>query len=223
MKEDYEVIERKDENGPSPPQVYMLVAVNFRIPAYVKFLSQADIKVGDAIQVEGAKIYYKESEAGSWSSFKRGDGLIIDTSYNIKYTGGYSADGQVIYIDSLFPKEVAVQGRKIDTLEAIGRHHECTEKWLIDDGYTYSYAHQIATKIERYYIESLGVSWTEYSNEIAKKLRETYSRKLVRSPANLDQSPYVFSKDVDALKEIKESGGKVDVQLVEGGAPQEGY
>lgn len=223
MKEEYEVIERKDENGSSPPQVYMVVAINFKIPTYVKFLSQTDIKVGETVMVDGVKVYYKDAEIGAWSIFKRGDGLVIDTSYSIKYTGGYSIDGQILYVDSNFPEEIVVGGKKINTIETIGRHHECTEKWLIDDGYTYSYAHQIATKIERYYVESLGVSWNDYSNEVAKNLRDTYARKLSRSPVNLDLSPYVFSKDMDALKEIKESGGKVDVQLVGGGAPQEGY
>ncbi len=193
------------------------------MPTYVKCLSQTDIRVGETIFVEDTKVYYKDTEIGVWSVLKRADGLVIDTSYNIKYTGGYSVDGQILYIDSNFPREISVQGKKIDILDTIARHHECVEKWLIDDGYTYGYAHQIATKIERRYVESLGVSWYDYSNEIAKDLRDNYARKLSKSPPNLDLSPYVFSKDSNALKEIKESGGKVDILLEGGGAPQEGY
>ena len=45
---------------------------------------------------------------------------------------------------------------------------------IIDDAYEYAYAHEIATKIEREYVESLGVNWDDYCKEVNKNLHEVY-------------------------------------------------
>ncbi len=90
-------------------------------------------------------------------------------------------------------------------LESIGRHHELTEKWLIDNDYEYPYAHEVATEVEKQYIESLGVNWNDYNKEVNKLLHSNYSKKLKRSPSDLDISPYIYSHDNNAIKEIRDS------------------
>ena len=90
-------------------------------------------------------------------------------------------------------------------MESIDRHHEVTEKWLIDDAYEYAYAHEIATKIEREYVESLGVNWDDYCKEVNKNLHEVYMSKAEKTPSDLDLAPYFYSKDEKALKEIRET------------------
>ena len=76
----------------------------------------------------------------------------------------------------------------------------------MDDAYEYPYAHMIATKIEREYVESVGVSWERYCEEVDKNLRNTYKLKVERSPESLDLTPYIYSRDSEALKEIRQSG-----------------
>jgi hypothetical protein len=81
----------------------------------------------------------------------------VNTGYDIKYTGGYSLDGKTIYLDEHFPKNLSVEGKNVSTIESIGLHHELPEKWLSDMGFEYPYAHEVATGIEKKYVESMGI------------------------------------------------------------------
>ncbi|MGC8648313.1 MAG: hypothetical protein ACP5SJ_02330, partial [Candidatus Micrarchaeia archaeon] len=129
----------------------------------------------------------------------------IDLSHSIKYIGGYSKDGKTIYLDSRFPKSLVINGKEISTVESIAKHHELPEKWMIGEGYTYQYAHMLATKIEREYVESLGIDWELYSKEVEKNLHEVSSSKLEKSPKDLDLTPYLDSKDEETIKEIEQT------------------
>ncbi|MGC9205395.1 MAG: hypothetical protein ACP5FN_03950, partial [Candidatus Micrarchaeia archaeon] len=151
------------------------------------------------------KVYANENAVGEILSRQCRTDITVNTDYDIKYTGGYSKDGKIIYIDRDLPKTLAVDGKDVDLLQSIALHHELVEKWLIDDAYDYQYAHLIATGVEKEYIDSIGVKWESYDAELGKQLRLIYGKKLRKSPRNLDLSPYLATNDQEALKEIRDS------------------
>ncbi len=204
--EDYEVIEHIKEKSKDIKK-FEVVALNYKEPSYAKIESEEDVKDNTIIQVDvdSRKVFLNGREIGKLVSLRTGKDIKIDTNYDIKYTGGYSIDGKKVYLDEHFPKILHIDGKDVDTRESIGRRHELVEKWLIDDAYEYPYAHMIATRIEREYVESLGVSWDHYCEEVDRNLRETYKLKVEKSPESLDLTPYVYSRDREALKEIRES------------------
>jgi len=203
--EDYEVIEHGKKKD-SYTERYTIVAINYKIPTYAKIISKVDIKRGTIVQIdEKEHVFLNGQEIGTVIDFKTGDQIKVDTDHDIKYTGGYSIDGKTVFLDEHFPKIIEVDGKQVDTRISIDRHHEIPEKWLSDDAYEYPYAHEIATKIEREYVESLGVKWEDYCREVDKHLRDVYRRKLKDSPGSLDLAPYLYSRDKEALKEIRDS------------------
>lgn len=205
--EEYEVIEHiKKDVGPAN-NTFSVVAISYIVPTYVKFESETDFKAGEKVGIDKNEVFYKGSKIGEVKTFKSAENVKVNTDYDIKYTGGYSTDGKKVYLDRNFPKLMDVDGKKVDTVESIAKHHEITEKWLIDDAYEYAYAHEIATKIEREYVESLGVNWDAYCKEVDKNLHAVYNTKADNTPSDLDLSPYFYSKDEKALKEIRETKG----------------
>ncbi len=205
--EDYEVIEHIKEKSAQQGK-FRVVALNYKEPSYAKIESNQDVNVGILLQVDtqSKKVFLNKQEIGFLTSLRTGRDVKIDTNHDIKYTGGYSIDGKKVYLDEHFPKTLEIDGKTVDTRESIGRRHELVEKWLVDDAYEYPYAHMIATKIEREYVESVGVSWERYCEEVDKNLRNTYKLKVERSPESLDLTPYIYSRDSEALKEIRQSG-----------------
>ena len=205
--EDYEVIEHIKEKSTQQGK-FRVVALNYKEPSYAKIESNQDVNVGILLQVDtqSKKVLLNKQEIGFLTSLRTGRDVKIDTNHDIKYTGGYSIDGKKVYLDEHFPKTLEIDGKTVDTRESIGRRHELVEKWLVDDAYEYPYAHMIATKIERQYVESLGISWERYCEEVDKNLRNTYKLKVERSPESLDLTPYIYSRDSEALKEIRQSG-----------------
>jgi hypothetical protein len=197
----YRILSKKrSENGQT-----IALAVNYISPSMVKILLNKKLKVNSIVQVDNDIAYYRKKYIGKILETRNVNELIINTDYSIKYTGGYSVDGRRIFFDKNFPKLIAVNNKIIDTVESIAKHHEVTEKWLVDFGYSYAYSHRLATSIERDFIEFLGVNWEAYSRGVSKYLHENYNRKLENTPIDLDLLPYIESRDSKALKEIKES------------------
>jgi hypothetical protein len=201
--EKFEIIEHKEDK--SGDGSFILKAINFVLPEYVTIVAATNIENGIAVEIDNGKAYLDKAEIGNVVKTHRGDEVKIDRRYDIKYAGGYSRDGKTLYLDRNFPETIDVVGKQISTVESIVRHHELTEKWLSDDAYEYPYAHEVATKIERMHVESLGGDWAEYSKIVSKHLKEVAERKLQKSPKDLDLSPYIYERDQIALKEIRES------------------
>lgn len=200
--EEFEVVEHvidKDEKG------YLVVAIDFKDPKYVRVLASEEPKAYTTLQIEGDKVFYRDKEIGKVIERKDSREIKVSTDYDIKYTGGYSLDGKTIYLDEHFPKVLKVEGKEVSTIESIGLHHELPEKWMSDIGYEYPHAHEIATGIEKKYVESQGVTWKGYCNEVDRNLRLVYKNKLGKSPSSLDLAPYLYCRDREALKEIRES------------------
>jgi hypothetical protein len=202
--EDYTVVEHRVHKEEKEGE-YIIVALNYTLPTYIRATSKQILQKGEAVQLDADNLIYKGAQIGKLLTKRLGSEIKINADYDIKYTGGYSNDGKTVYIDRNFPKTLNINGKEVSTLESIGRHHELTEKWLTDDEYEYPYAHEIADGIEKLYVESLGIDWKAYSDEVGKHLHDTYARKLQKSPKDLDLSPYIYSHDNKAIEEIRES------------------
>ncbi len=190
---------RSENNG------IIALAVNYISPSMVKILLNKKLKINSIVQIDDDIAYYRKKYIGKVIETRNADEITINTDYSIKYTGGYSVDGRRVFLDKNFPRLVVVNNKIVDTAESIARHHEVTEKWLVDFGHSYAYSHKLATSIEKAFIRFLGINWEDYDKEIAKYLRENYNRKLENTPLDLDLLPYIESRDSKALKEIKES------------------
>jgi hypothetical protein len=200
--DEFEIVEHiPDKNNGG----YLVVAIDFVDPKYVRIRAKEEPKAYTNIRVEGNKAYYGQREIGTVLERKDASQIRVSTKYDIKYTGGYSLDGKTVYLDEHFPKILKVEGKDISTEESIGLHHELPEKWMSDIGYEYPHAHEIATGIEKKYVESQGVTWKGYCTEVDKNLRLVYRNKLEKSPPSLDLAPYLYCRDREALKEIRES------------------
>ena len=202
--ENYEVISRIDKKDGGNDKIE-LIAINYIEPTMVKVDANEDIKKGGILQVNGNEVYYSSKLIGQVKLAKSGKDIKVSTDYDIKYTGGYSLDGKTVYLDEHFPPVLNVAGKQIDARKTIGLHHELPEKWMADEDYEYPYAHEVATGIEKKYVESLGVTWQDYCREVDKNLRQVYRRTLEKSPPSLDLAPYLYCRDREALGEIRKS------------------
>ncbi len=200
----YKIIENKKGISQKSDN-YVMSAIAYALPSYIKLLLPMPLKDGSIIESDNKDVYIDGKKVGNVLLYKSGIDISISHEFDIKYAGGYSLDGKTIYISANMPSEIVIGNIKVSLLESIGRHHELPEKWLLDDDYEYPYAHEIATSIEREYVESLGVKWDSYNTEVDRLLRENYKCKLKNSPANLDLSPYIYSHDDETIKEIRAS------------------
>ncbi|MEM3841154.1 MAG: hypothetical protein QXN59_00445 [Candidatus Micrarchaeaceae archaeon] len=202
--EEFRVIEHKSDPD-EQNKMFVIKAINFVSPTYLTILSTKDIIVGEKLLVDGNEVSYGKEVIGKVVRRQDGTSAKINTDYDIKYNGGYSRDGKTLYIARDLPKELNIDGKVVNILESVGRHHELPEKWLSDDAYEYPYAHETATGIEKEYVESLGIKWERYDEELGKQLHIVYEKKLAKSPKDLDLAPYLYGHDQAALKEIRES------------------
>ncbi len=201
---EYKVVEHITEKDGSKKK-FTVMAIEYLEPSYVKVRAEFLPKVGSILNVEGNNVTQDKRVIGTVIELKRARDVRVSLHYDIKYTGGYSMDGKTIYLDEHFPPFFKVEGKEVSTVESIGLHHELPEKWMSDNGYEYPYAHEIATGVEKMYVESLGVTWKGYCTEVDKNLRNVYSKILQRSPPSLDLAPYLYCRDREALKEIRQS------------------
>ncbi|MHB1811461.1 MAG: hypothetical protein ACYCPR_03490 [Thermoplasmataceae archaeon] len=208
MKE-FEVLEHIRENKGKGGK-FILTAISFLEPAYVKVESDTNLEKGDIISVQERRAYRNGNNIGLVIEHREAEDVRVSTDFDIKYTGGYSLDGKTIYLDEHFPILLKFGSKVIDSRKSIGLHHELPEKWLSDDAYEYPYAHEIATGIEKKYVEHEGVTWKEYCAEVDMNLRNVYSHKLGKTPVSLDLAPYLYCRDREALKEIRDSSGVKD-------------
>ena len=201
---DYKVVEHITEREGGRKE-YTVMAIDYIGPSYIKARAEFLPKVGSILNVDGSRVKQDGKIIGTVVETRKADDVRVNLHYNIKYTGGYSMDGKTIYLDEHFPPFFTVEGKEVSTVESIGLHHELPEKWMSDNGFEYPYAHEIATGIEKLYVQSLGVTWKGYCAEVDRNLRNVYSKTLQKSPPSLDLAPYLYCRDREALKEIRQS------------------
>ena len=196
MMDEYTIVWRNRFEGK-----YTVCAVGYRRAVYAVIKTGIKLAVGSVVYRSGGTFYFKKKAAGKAVFVRHGLGVGIDLSYDIKYIGGYSKDGRVVFLDRRFPKSHIFSSKKISLIESVARRHEVVEKWMIDDGFSYEHSHRVATGVERRYVESRGVAWKEYDQWCRKEIRKITSMPLSRSPRSLDLTPY--HDNIEALSEIK--------------------
>ena len=153
--QEFEVVSRVDKKAENQKEV-LLMAIDFKEPTFIKVSAKKDVKDHTIIQSDGKNCFIGNEHIGEVLSVKKGSDVSVSTDYDIKYTGGYSLDGKTVYLDEHFPPILKIQGKEIDIRKTIGLHHELPEKWMADEDYEYPYAHEVATGIEKKYVESSG-------------------------------------------------------------------
>jgi hypothetical protein len=126
----------------------------------------------------------------------------IDRDYEVPYVGGSSWDGKHVYLDRRLPKSFVLKDGRTMRPDKYLKRHEDVEKHLEDQGYSYAYAHEMATKAEREDVEADGYPWQEYQDWAlgqVKKLRRLNGEV----PKDIDTQPDSDSKDYDMLRSIK--------------------
>ena len=118
----------------------------------------------------------------------------INKEFDIPYLGGYSNDGETVYLDRHLPEKVTfhVDGREhgFDPSHFVP-HHEIFEKAVMDSlGWSYSAAHEAATAYERRFVVSAGLPWKEYQDSLKPFIKADESEALQSVPPDLDMRPY---------------------------------
>lgn len=82
-------------------------------------------------------------------------------------------------------------------------------KYLIGDVVRIHYrvAHQVAEALEFAIIDALGIDRQSYDDACKALIDQSEAQTLLLSPGNLDLYPYEDEKDIDALRQIVDSGG----------------
>lgn len=124
----------------------------------------------------------------------------VNTDYDLPYLGGYSENGETVYIDRHLPQELTYE--EDGHIKTFNPHqfitmHERFEKAVMDAlGWSYAHAHQAATGYERRGVLAAGLMWKPYNNCVEKYVKVDEHEKLVKVPGNLDMKPY-YAPPVD--------------------------
>lgn len=169
-----------------------VAAIGWKEPSYIKFLPDRNIQVGGKVHSDGRIIIVDGSENGTVQAVKRAGDLNIRLDFDPRNMGAYSLDGHSVYLSGEFPSTLFVDGIMISTVEAIGLHHRLPEKWLMDDGFDPARAHAVAGKVEKMYVESLGVGWPSYLEEVEMQLRKSYGKGMDEKAVGAGSDSYLL-------------------------------
>ncbi len=182
---------------------YKTCIISYVVPRYALLKTFMKIRVGSAVKESKGAVYFGREKLGRVLVFKSGSKVEVGLNHDIKYTGGYSKDGNTVFLDRRFPKSHVFGKVRISFVASIAKHHEIVEKWMIDDGFSYEHSHRIATGVERAYVESMGVDWKSYDRLCKKEVKRILCMPLHKSPRSLDLAPYHDNKE--ALSEIRKT------------------
>jgi hypothetical protein len=77
--EEYEVIEHLKSNPKLAENKFLIVAINYKEPTYIKFLSDSDFKVGDKVMVDNSDVFLNQKKISQISEVKKANDIKIDT------------------------------------------------------------------------------------------------------------------------------------------------
>lgn len=131
--------------------------------------------------------------------------VIINNTYDVPYTAGYSMDGKTIYIDRKLPLNfVDSRGQTVPVYRYL-IVHEVTEKALKDElGFSYNEAHSIAMGAEMHACTMDGINYDEYYTFIGKYVKiDIKPEDFNTIPPDLDIQPYIEDGLIDVVNKIK--------------------
>lgn len=127
----------------------------------------------------------------------------INRQYECPYLAGSSKSGKIVYIDKRLPKKLKLKSGRIINTDKYLNVHERVEKIKTDAGYSYQYAHELATAAERKAVEADKIPWDEYQNYMlgeVKKLQHLDGPV----PKDMDLKPEKDSGDTKMTEKVKE-------------------
>lgn len=139
-------------------------------------------KYSDPMLVEAARAVIAEYE--------------INTDFNIPYVGGISINKPRVYIDRGVQQDYESFSGNIYNVHEPLAYHEISETLHIQSfNLNYFQAHQIALRLERAFVEALGLSWVEYDGLMQRYIKKDALEKIESVPFDLLMAPYVQEKD----------------------------
>jgi hypothetical protein len=113
------------------------------------------------------------------------------TSYDVPLLGSSSKNGKDVYIDRSLAAHgpLDIKGVMFDTLPALVIH-EKVEKALEDLGWSYTDAHNYATKLEHAYVRSKGIKPEDYEEALKPWIVKCGRKTDTRTAPNMELKPY---------------------------------
>lgn len=122
-------------------------------------------------------------------------GVSFNTDFDIPYLAGTSQDGKIIYRDRKTPSGYKSKSNKDVNTDRYFKIHEHIEKILMDHGFPYVLAHQVATQLEYAAVKSDDHDIDEYDDKTQKMVQEAQIRKEYFVPPDLCMKPYLECHD----------------------------
>lgn len=114
----------------------------------------------------------------------------LDESHDIPFVGGYSQNGETIYLHRHLAKEIDIDGRKVCPRKYLKLHEEM-EKSLIDVlGWGYLQSHRISNAIELLTVVQDGMDKSRYIHFMDKEMQRLMKLPVKVIPNDLDFLPY---------------------------------
>ncbi len=124
------------------------------------------------------------------------------TDYDIPYIGGYSNNGEILYIDRHFPKELEIDGVTVPVYRYVA-YHEYIEKTVLTlFNVKYQEAHKLATHAENRKVAMLGINPAHYEASLLPHIKTIEHEQLKNVPKDLDLTPYEDENDKNTLKRL---------------------
>lgn len=137
-------------------------------------------------------------------------GVVFNTDYEIPYLAGTSVDGKIIYRDRLTPSGYQSAAGKTVNTDIYFKVHEHIEKMLLDHGFPYILAHQVATQLEYAAVKSDGHDITEYDDQTQQMVQNAGHRKSYRTPPDLCMTPYTECQDHATIAKMHPASNRMD-------------
>jgi hypothetical protein len=120
---------------------------------------------------------------------------VVD-KYSVPYAGGYSEDGQTIYIDYTVPDYFTTYAGEQYPLRSILEHHEASEMYyMFHKGMDFNTAHKLAIQDDIALMTKLGIPIDEYYGKLHEivefNLYMWSKRHTTDLPPDLDMRPYI--------------------------------
>jgi hypothetical protein len=167
-------------------------------------------------------------------------GRIVTQYYDIKYAAGISKTGLDYYRHHSLDDYMTIDGKQVD-YDFLWWVHETTEQRFIQFEQRrlalivteaqdpdlrhrlskefqrrihYDVAHQTAQDMEYTLVSAMDIDPVAYTEKCNAFIKYCADHPLQNSPIDLDLYPYEDEHDMDALKEIEQTGGPVSYMLL---------
>jgi hypothetical protein len=130
----------------------------------------------------------------------------IDRTYDLPFLSGYSKNGRTIFIDRHLPERILINDQEIDVVTFLVVHERVESALIAGAGFDYQDAHEYATAAEHDHVRAAGIKPYQYEDAIESFIKGHQIEKLLRTPTDLDLSPYKTKGCELLLKHLQKIG-----------------